>query len=113
MVDAYSQIHCLEDIGMIAGSYKVLYIDCYDTDNAAVDLSKATAYGCKFYYYGTATEAFSVTGAAVSGVSNRMKIEIASSATSSLGDCCLSYVPYVTSGSNTTKYGKGRIVVEA
>ena len=50
MVDAYSQIHCLEDIGMIAGSYKVLYIDCYDTDNAAVNLSKATAYGCRFYY---------------------------------------------------------------
>ena len=112
MVDAYSQIHCLEDIGMISGSYKVLYIDCYDTDNAAVDLSKATAYGCRFYY-GTSVEAFSVSGAAVSGVSNRMKIEIASSATSSLGDCCLSYVPYVTSGSNTTKYGKGRIVVEA
>ena len=112
-MDAYSQIHCLEDIGMIAGSYKVLYIDCYDTDNAAVDLSKATACGCRFYYYGTSVEAFSVSGAAVSGVSNRMKIEIASSATSSFGDCCLSYVPYVTSGSNTTKYGKGRIVVEA
>ena len=39
-------------------------------------------------------------------------VEIASNLTANLGDCCLSYVPYVTSGSNTTKYGKGRIVLE-
>ena len=42
---------------------------------------------------------------------SRMKIDISSSATADLGGKCLEYIPFVTINGETTKYGKGRIVV--
>lgn len=111
-MDIYRQIHNLAEFGMIAGSYKVLYIDCTDIDGAPVSLSKASRYGCRFYDYGTHDLLFSIDGTIVSGYANRMRIEIPSKMTASLGDCCLTYIPYVTIGENTVKYGKGRILVE-
>lgn len=108
----YDLIHCLEDFGMIAGSYKVLYIDCVTTEGAALDLSTTTEYGCRFVYYGTTEPAFSIVGESISEVPGRMKITIPSSMTVDYGDCVLEYIPYVKMDGQTIKYGKGRLVIE-
>ena len=110
-MNAYEQINCLQDIGMISGSKLVFYVDITDENGADVSLSNASSYGCKVYYYGTNKEALTVTASIESSKSSRMKIEISSSATSDLGGKCLEYIPFVTINGETTKYGKGRIVV--
>lgn len=111
-MQGYDEIHCLEEFGMIAGSYKVLYVDCVTTEGVPLDLSTVSAFGCRFLYYGTTESAFSVVGEAVDGVVGRMKITLASSLTKNMGDCCLEYIPYVQMDGQTIKYGKGRLVIE-
>lgn len=108
----FEEIHCLDDFGMIAGSYKVMYIDCVTAEGESVDLSAATGFGCRFLYYGTTTQAFAVSGEAVSDVPGRMKITLPSTLTYGMGDTCLEYIPYVVLNGQTIKYGKGRLIIE-
>lgn len=110
-MNAYEQINCLNDIGMISGSSLTFYVDIVDENGSAVDLSNATSYGCKIYYYGTKKDAVTAASDIDDEKNNRMKITLSSSATESLGGKCLEYIPFVTIGGDTFKYGKGRIVV--
>lgn len=109
---AFEEIHCLEDFGMIAGGYKVIYIDCTDNVGNPIDLTDASSFGCRFYYYGTTDLVFSISGTVSAQRSYRMKIELSSEITQDIGECCLEYVPYVVFGNEVIKYGKGRIVIE-
>lgn len=110
-MNAYEQINCLSDIGMIAGSSVTFYIDIIDESGSDVDLSNATSYGCKIYYYGTNKSAVTATSSIDESKSNRMKVVLSSSSTENLGGKCLEYIPFVTIGGEMYKYGKGRIVV--
>lgn len=110
-MNAYEQINCLQDIGIISGSKLTFYVDIVDENGADVSLSNASSYGCKVYYYGTKRDALTATASVDTSKASRMKIDISSSATANLGGKCLEYIPFVTINGETTKYGKGRIVV--
>ena len=111
-MSAYDDIYCLQDFGMIAGSYKILYIDFIYANGTVINLTEADSFGCDFCYYGTADSVFSIDGIVDENLSSRMKIEIDSAFTEELGDCCIEYRPYAVYGENTYKLGKGRIVLE-
>jgi len=111
-MSVYDDIHCLADFGMIAGSYKILYIDCLDDNGAYINLSAASSFGCDFLYYGTGDRVFSIGGSVSGSLTHRMKIEIKSTFTENLGNCCLEYMPYIYTGDDVIKLGKGRIVIE-
>ena len=111
-LNVYDEIHCLEDFGMIAGAYKVIYIDCVDSAGNPVDLSGTSSFGCRFLYYGTQTLAFDIDGESVADEVGRMRIELGSELTANFSDCCLEYIPYVEIEDQVIKYGKGRIVIE-
>ena len=109
---AYEDIHCLEDFGIIAGSYKILYIDCIDSNGKPIDLSVVTRYGCNFFYLGTDILAFNIPGEIMTNDPSCMIININSSFTEDFGTCCLEYVPYLYTGGNIIKFGKGRLTIE-
>ncbi|MBO5970220.1 MAG: hypothetical protein J6S14_17205 [Clostridia bacterium] len=108
----FHDVHCLEDFGMIAGSYRTIHIDCTDTKGDPIRLSTMIAFGCKFFWYGTNDVAFEIEGVPNALLPYRMEIRIPSALTEGLADCCLEYMPYVTSAEQTIKYGKGRIMIE-
>lgn len=111
-MSVYDDIHCLENFGMISGSYKILYIDCINDDGTSINLSDSSSFGCDFLFYGTGEVVFTVNGVVTPEINYRMKIELKSELTEDLGNCCLEYVPFIYSGENIIKLGKGRIVIE-
>lgn len=111
-MNTYDDIYCLADFGMLAGGYKVLYVDCTDTEGKPIYLADTSSFGCRFYYYGTTDLVFDLGGIISDDFPYRMKLELKSALTQNLGSCCLEYMPYVVRGENTIKFGKGRIVIE-
>lgn len=111
-MDLHKEIHCLSDIGMIAGSRRILYIDCLDTSGKTLGLSKAKKFGCRFLYYGTQDLAFDIQGTEIANTPGRMCITISSEKTNGFSDCCLEYIPYIDMDSYSIKFGKGLLFIE-